>query len=366
MKIKIFLLLLSSMFLINGYSQDDKEKISAGWGTLNYAVPEAPAFKILDVTPSNLLRPTSTRKLAFAVGNYYLNNGAAIPQNLTVEFSPMLFNPNVNLKNYAANRFWYTSALSIGTKVNEDKSYAVSVGLKFKLIDHADLRNDKLLNAFISKMLSPITIQFTKAVEQYARDNNMNFVDVNAIIADTASAKYEATMKGIREIMDEHVDISKISAFREKIKKDNWNKMVWDLGFASVFNSKDSLIKNLSAASKLGGWSTLGLPVFGKNGQLLLGVNGQLKDSGTNKLNVGLVGLGTRLYYGSNDTKGFLEAEFNAQTHQLPYYRLSIGIEGTFLDGLWINFGLGVKKEAGKKAEFNPTINFLFGNGERK
>ncbi len=94
---------VSRIFTLSNTIAQDKaksEKIQSGWGNLNYAVPESPTFKIMGLSPSNILRSVSTRDIAVSVGNYLVSTGAVIPNNLTIEVSPGLFNPKVSLSEY--------------------------------------------------------------------------------------------------------------------------------------------------------------------------------------------------------------------------------------------------------------------------
>src|SRR6266480_5313269 len=117
-------ILLRSFFL---FSQST-DGIKPGWGNLDYAVPESPAFKILGTDPDNILRPTSVRTVAISIGNYLLTSGGVIPKNLAVEFSPLLANPYTNLAQYNQNKFWYRMRLSFGTNVKANGAFDIAEG----------------------------------------------------------------------------------------------------------------------------------------------------------------------------------------------------------------------------------------------
>ncbi|PWK80178.1 hypothetical protein LX99_00642 [Mucilaginibacter oryzae] len=380
--IRIILLIL---FAGSGkvWAQTDTSKhfpaIEAGWGDLNYAVPESPGFKILGTSPSSIMRPTSVRDIAFSIGNYFTANGAAIPQNLAVELSPKLFHPNVSLNDFYKNRFWYTSALSVGTKVNSDKSYAIGLGIKFRILDFQDLR----LNASLINQLNLLGQAGTRSYSEALR-----FVAKKYMDADTNGNGYQhwrhvvdsiyrlaepgtATGKVIKqEILDYIKNVGKfnpdrIVQIRDSIKNVLWNKSIWDVGIAALFNSKDSLIRNIKPASKLGLWTTAGFPL-GAKGQLLIGATGQLRDTVNSRLGAKSLSIGSRAYYGSNDVKGFVEANGLFQTNQKFTYKASLGIETAFFGGMWVDFSLGISKQQGAKAVFTPGFNLFFGNGERK
>ncbi|GAC1300182.1 MAG: hypothetical protein NVSMB24_00200 [Mucilaginibacter sp.] len=352
--------------------------IQAGWGGLNYAVPESPAFKILGTSPSDIMRPTSTRNIAISIGNYLFNNGATIPQNLAVEIAPALFNPHVSLKNFAKNRWWYTSALSIGTKVNTNKSYAIGIGLKFKIFDKQDLRLNNVLirefdkygilnNKAYSDAVDVVTKEFlakdvtgTKDFFQWRSDVTDAYSDISG-----TNPLHNRVKKEVDNLIQMNFDVNKISAFRDSIKNELWNKPIWDVGIATLLNSKDSLIANLHGATKIGLWTTYGMPL-GSKGQLLIGITAQMRDTLNSRFKIKTLNIGTRAYYGNNNTKGFIEGNVQMHTEQKALIKASVGIERTFGDGIWLDFSLGFSKQGDGKAVFTPGFNLLFGNGEKK
>ena len=359
----------------------DSTTFQAGWGTLNYSVPESPAFKILGVSPDNILRPASTRDIAIAIGNYYLNNGASIPKNVSVELAPSLFNPSVSLSEYQHywTRLWYTSSYSVATEENQDGSYALSFGMKLELINNADLRSNPILNRFISEQGSYYADAFEEAMNEEAeelarqRDQSkyMVLAEVARAYSDTSpkdpseNPEYQKIHSEVNQKIGEKVDVEKISKFRDKIKNSLWNATVWDFGIAVLFASSDSLIKHLSAPSRVGLWTTLGFPL-GTVSQILMGINVQGMDDSKGNLNQWNCSSGARVYYGRNDLKGFIQGETDLRQSELPIYRAGIGIETTFSGSIWFDFSIGIQKTGSGNASFAPAINISYASGERK
>ena len=59
--------------------------------SLDFAVPDAPAFQLVHVHPSQILRPSSVRTFAFSASNLtHLTRGVSIPQTSALELSPGL------------------------------------------------------------------------------------------------------------------------------------------------------------------------------------------------------------------------------------------------------------------------------------
>jgi hypothetical protein len=386
---KLYMLICGVMFfLVTCHAQNrDSLSFQAGWGILNYAVPESPAFKILGVSPDNILKPTSTRDIAIAVGNYYSTNNASIPKNLSVDIAPSLFNPAVSLIEYQNfwTRLWYTSTFSVGTLANSNGSYAVSAGFKLKIIDEADLRTNTKLNDFMSRNGFYVQDAFLYAVneeakELAAKDTSKTKSDAKKVgdalfqvyssIADTST---EMARQIYHEVIDvkkleygknHHFNFNALSEFRDSLKETLWNALTWDVGIATLFASKDSLIKDISAPSKAGLWTALGLPL-GISAQLLIGANALLLDDKDGFLNQWSGGLGARLYYGVNSIKGFAQAESDFQQSVLPLDKVGIGLETTFFDGIWFDVVLGVQKTGSQNATFTPSFNISYAPAEK-
>jgi hypothetical protein len=376
----IFVFLFLTIIILVGIGKPQNNPkldsvIQAGWGNLNFAVPESPSFKILGVSPDNIMRPTTTRDISIAIGNYYINNGTTIPKNLSVEISPALFNPKINLIEYqnSITRLWYTSSYSIGTKVNQNGGYDIGVGFKLKLLDYADLRTNKSFLSFLDNVgkitNSVFSDAITKEVQELIKLRNIQADSAYALV-DTAfinkkepiyseiTAKINKYLPSYNELMQSIIN------YRDSIKASDWNAKTWDLGVATLFSSKDSLIKDLKAPSKLGLWTTYGTPL-GQMGQLLAGLNAGLSDDSNGVLNVANGSLGLRVYYGQNETKGFIQGESNFAKSQLPSFQAGIGLETTFAGCIWIDLSLNIKKTGSQPFAFTPGINISYGNAEK-
>jgi hypothetical protein len=366
---------LVAFFLLGGAaSGQTSANDTVGWGTLNYAVPESPAFKILGVSPTNIQRPATTRNIAVSIGNYIATSGATIPNNLAVAISPTIFNPKVTFADFRKNRWWYDGSISIGTKQNTNKSYSIAVGLSTKIIDHADLRTNKYFADFIDSVGPLINQDFADFVNNEAK--RMDTVwKISAIQAlqridsafnDSTNKYYSQIQKDYKthQSIDAGKGVADISAMRDSLKKALWNATVLEIGVAGLWGAKDSLIRNLSGPPTWGVWATLGLPTT-KISQLLIGVNVQDTAKPGISAMTKQFNMGVRWYWGGSDTKGYIQGESKAMDHQLPSYDAALGIETTFFGGFWLDFALGLKKTGNAKWAFSPTINFNFGNGEK-
>ena len=362
----ITLIVLSGLTVqVYGQSSGD----TTGWGTLNYAVPESPAFKILGVSPSNILRPATTRDIAVSVGNYLVSNGAAIPNNIAVAISPSIFNPKVPLTKYKQDQWWYNSAISFGTKQNSDKSYSIALGVSFKVFDGADIRLNDAFRSFVDSAGSLINASF----DEFAHKEALKMAPVWKVLPEAAltevyNAYNDSNDKNHTTVVNDYTGVAnavqQITNMRDSLKKALWNAPVLQIGAAGLLNSKDSLIKDIETPPLFGIWATYGTH-FTRSDQLLIGLNWQDSMSVATHQLLNSFNAGLRLYIGRSDFKGYIQGEGKYMDHQLPTYDAAIGIETTFFGGLWLDFALGAKKVGTGHWSFNPSINFSFANGEK-
>jgi len=355
MKKLLILFFLITYFI--GYGQISPTNIEAGWGSLDYAVPEAPAFKILGTSPTNVMRPTSVRSLAINVGDYLTSgNAGTLPKNAAIEISPLLLNPKLDLKEYNDNLGWYRSRLSAGTWVRDNGEYDISVGLSFTLQDESDLRDtkngfvtslqglnlrakqilDSLIRAYALKTVTPVL----KVELDYNSRTNPTFNEIDA--------KYKEVITSQKTYTTEKVEF----------EKKNWNASITQLGVAGNITSRDSVIENVGKKFRYGGWLSSTFR-HGDKGQFLLGAYAGGQTDTVGKFKTPTLSLGLRYYYGSNAAKGFLEAEFKSANDWQSYVTARGGAELRLNPGLWLDVGFSyqVTKD---EVKFVPTFSFKY------
>jgi len=346
----------------SSFGQVDSSALTAGWGNMDFAVPQSPAFKILATNPDNILQPSSAKTVALSIGNYFATNGPLIPKSLAVEFSPLLFNSKLTLREYNRNKFWNRLRLSFGTSGQQNATYSVAEGLRLTIIDKTDLRANGALNNFFAAYLHDNAMAFKKTAIDYAADT-ANHVSVNDVYgkAGTDSAfKQKLESLSAKYLSDDDVDPKALSKFRDSIKNTLWNKTTLDIGIAALQSSKDSLISNLGA-SAYGIWISWGL-YTGKHSQLLLGVRAALVDS----ISWHKTGsIGAKFYYGKNNVKVYAQAEFDFKESGNTG-SCSIGCDFNIANGIWGQFGLNVLVLPGGKLSYQPGFNFGLGTPEKK
>lgn len=293
----------------------------------DYAVPDAPAFKILNLDGSEIHRPTSVRDLAIAVSDFLkINNNITLPQQLALEFSPALLmgGKSLTITKYRENPWWYRARISIATAREEGSTTAtkLAVGFRSTIVDKSDMRMDK---KFIDE-----------AENLAARINDYVFSLKDSATDETAT---------IRQRPDVQAEIAKFQEefrrdYMEKWTEEKWNAHIDELAFAALFQSPDSTAEKLEL-QKLSAWFTSARG-WGKSSQLLLGARASMKrqEFGSDKYDSKLT-VSSRLYSGTNKAKVFAEIQLAAINNQRSEWLLNTGGEMLIKQGFWIEFSAG-------------------------
>ena len=315
---------------------------------LNFAVPDIPAFKALDIDPSDIVRPSDPKAISLMVSQFQNHGQFVIPQSFAAEIAPgMLVSPKMTLKEYqqsGINRFLYKARISIGTMRDDNSISSMAGGVRFTLIDKGDFRNDTaFLRKNIYTPLDSLTEITTKAKRIYIKkyntpgDPTVDFASPKFIvIRDSLVKLFYKTNKNIIDSINSSIDQS-----IEKYKKENWNKARLEMAYALVGTSPDSLGKNLRS-TKHSVWLIGAFPVKAW-GQFLIGANYQytLNDSAYFNHNLNAA---TRFYAGGNRLKAFVEGEYKYNDFtQINNLLVCMGGEVNIRDGIWLHFSAGVE-----------------------
>lgn len=313
-------LLVSSSSVVSA----DFGKKAIDWRT-DFAVPDAPAFKILNLNGSEVHRPTSVKDLTIAVSDFLLtNNNITLPQQLALEFSPGLLmgGKSLDVHKYRQNPWWYRTRISIATARDEGSTTAtrLALGLRSTSVDKSDLRMD--------------TVMIVRATELTSAINNI-----------LVSKKTRTnTIEEIQQLPEVISDIAKLEdGFRNELKEwteKNWNARIDEYAFAFLFQSLDSTAERLEL-EQFSAWYTSARGI-GTSAQLLLGARASMtrKEFGSEEYDSKLT-LSSRLYSGTNKTKVFAEGQFAAFQNQKSEWLFNSGGEMHLKDGFWIEFSAG-------------------------
>jgi hypothetical protein len=325
---------------------------------LDFAVPDMPAFKALGNDPSNLLRPSSAKEIAFMVGSFRNGGNSVIPENLSVEVAPALFKPWYTLQEYRENaglRFLTKSRISLGSDMNKDtKLNSLAAGLRFTFLDKADFRKDKdFLETEIFAKQDRYTGKFEKIRNELIVKKGLKQLEFAQLSAtEQTKINDEALALAIKELgFDLDKDVANALA---KYKKENWNASKIDFAYSIVAQSKDNKINN-AAISKHSFWLAYAIKPGKANtwGQILLGINNNLVRDIDQKFYNEFNG-NARFYVGANRLKGFVESQYKnhySSTGRNETLYAQLGMELAIYKSIWIHFGTGVENALDGKSK---------------
>lgn len=305
----------------------DFGKKAIDWRT-DFAVPDAPAFKILNLDGSEIHRPTSVKDLAIAVSDFLLtNNSITLPQQLALEFSPGLLmgGKSLTIEKYRRNPWWYRTRISIATARDKESTTAIkrAIGLRSTSVDNSDLRMDTVM---IIKATA-----LAKTIIDYTNSLITGPIDNDAVNEMRQRPDVKAQIKEFEE------------EFRRELTKwteKNWNARIDEFAFAFLFESQDSTSERLEL-EQFSAWYTSARGI-GTSAQLLLGARASMtrKEFGSEEYDSKLT-LSSRLYSGTNKAKIFAEGQFAAFQNQKSEWLFNSGGEMHLKDGFWIEFSAG-------------------------
>ena len=356
--IALFIVFINFSFIS---AQTDTSNISAGWGNLDFAIPESPAFKLLGTNPDNILQPTSVRNAAISIGNYFAANSNVIPKNLAVEISPLLLNGNASLNDYNADKFLYRTRLSLGTNVGSNGANEIAEGIRMTILDNTDLRSN---NDILGLRYLDATIKshfLDRAIQCYAQNSSSktSIIILSDNYSDTSNKIFRHTIDSIEKKLYYDSVKTSISDSISKFREELWNAPIWEIGAAALQSSADSLIKNLEFA-KAGIWSTFGTH-FMKKDQILIGAKVEFADSAKWQTNLSI---GSRYYYGINEVKAFAEVEYN-YINSTNGGIGSLGCQFNITNGLWGQFSVNAVIDNKWNVSYNPSFNIGFGTPDK-
>ena len=290
----------------------------------DYAVPDAPAFTILQETPSTILRPASVRMLAVAVSDF-LGSDAQItlPSTFALEVSPglLIAGNDLTLAEYRDTPWLYRMRVSVGTRRENPQTGAtgLAVGLRIPLIDKADLRtNDAVIDQVNNYAMQIVNI----------RKNTGNPLQGGGI----PTPAQQTSIDSLRNLIN--TTLADPAAAQDSL----WNRMAFDLAFALGASSPDSLGKNLQL-DNISAWATFAYPLGGW-GQVFIAGHYQNSRMLPVKDYTSQFKGAARFYIGTNTIKTYLEAQASL-VDKANALLLTGGAEIRLYDGLWLELSAG-------------------------
>lgn len=308
---------------------------------VDFAVPDAPAFELLQVDESNILRPTTVRALTAGLSNLFEgeDGGVQVPNAIAIEAAPFLLahGPRLTLRQYEANQTLYRTRFSAAAKRSASTGAAtgVAVGVRMTLHDDSDLRTNRTY-------LDSVTGWTGAIIDVRMRAARL----MGPIPPKDTTPEQKATLKLLADSVA--VLTTMTENFIDRWSQTRWNAGMFDIAAGLVAASADSLGNDLKIGN-LAAWGTWGMG-WSDWGQLLIGGRGTFGRDDPDE-DRGLGGsLGARFYAGTNAYKIFLEGQSTVASSDVPGWLFNTGGEARVYNRLWVNFSAGVNWEGGGDA----------------
>lgn len=341
-------------------------KDRAGDLSTQLAVPPSPAFALVSLDESAILRPTAFQQFGTSLSTFVgANGGFALPRAVGVELAPFFLarGARLSIAEYGQHKGLYRLRLSGAIKRRDDAagSTAAALGVRLALIDETDPRTNpeavRLLTA-LAERVTAICRRVDGPPIDGVSPGEVSCADPRGRVASLAAsldALPASASDSVRLSLERRLSAARARAARnqeeldaihaelERFKKEwpgnAWNRNALDLALATSATSRDSLGADpkfdvvalwLSGARRLGEW-----------GQLVGGLSARsARDSLSGDRRAG-ASLGGGLFVGTNRLKGFLELSASAQQHRKPGAELTGGSEFYLLPGVWVQTSLG-------------------------
>jgi len=363
---------------------------------LDFVIPDIPAFKALNIDPSNILRPSDVKKFAVMLAPFYSNGKPGIPRNFALEFSPWkLQSKNWLLSDYYksdSKRLSYNSSFSLGAVSDStDHPSKIAVGYRVSFLSkNADpIRSDYITQQLdanlpgrflrgdlITFWLTKITYQLpsyyathkeefksflTKIEDEVAKkalEDDSTWLALKTKLQTVFGRKFR--LKDLNEeLVTKYVD-NTVETIMDDYKQTYWNATRIDAALSLVVESEDSLIAG-TRFSSFNAWFTSSIRVKEKM-QLLVGgslrmPHGDLSEDDKTPLDINF---NLRLLRGTSDFRFFAEAQLtNLNYGEIDKsLLLNVGAEIRISEKFWVmaNTGIDNIKEKSRENWFNRLI----------
>jgi hypothetical protein len=331
-----------------------------GTQSLNFPVPDAPAFNILNADPSKVVRPSSVREVTAGISSFGEGSGI-LPKGFFAEFSPFaLCGPGLSLQDYRSNdfqRFEYRARLSIATRVTDSVSHKVysSVGLRLSFYDGGDSRLDTV---------------FTNNLQKLQLDALAKGLDSNTLTyPDPKDTTHRWKLSG-STLQDLQTAESKL---RDAEVASHWNSTRFEGGIAFRYLNPDSLARHISIDAEQA-WLAFSLGCGSAFEWILSTSPTMCRGIQSGNLDSLCIDLSSREYFGGSAFRFFTDESLRGDWYTGASNKamsggnlvFDLGVETSLGGNLWVDFGLGLNKDVtvGESWKFINTFNIKFGNGQ--
>lgn len=313
---------------------------------LDFAVPDGPAFSLVDIESSAILRPSSARELTSSLSGFTSEGSFTLPRSFGVELSPgmLIGGKNLSLSTYQGSPWLYRLRASAAVRQADaaEEPMRVALGLRTSIVDESDLRTD------------------TRAVDSLEALAGK----ISRIFADAAVTCPPPCDRELEDLLDDEQRdrVEKLQSDVETVLRqedERWNSRIMDLAFAVSAVTDDSLGNDVRV-ERVAGWATYAHG-FGTWGQLQLGTRlASERDTSTSEFG-GTATLGSRMFFGGNRYKGFVEAEARWTESERPAYLLNGGAELKLAWVLWVTTSVGFDVRPGDDPRLRSDFTLRFG-----
>jgi len=371
----LFLLTLSIPYSFSQQAVQDTsvaEGAPLGEYRVNFAIPNSPAFNILNVYPSNILRPSNTKEISVIASGFRNSGNLIIPNSFALEIAPwLLLSSRKSLSDYqksAWKRLLYNTSVSIASQRNDLEAASttasdLAAGLRVSIAGKGgDIKKEtEFLAQYVFAPKEKLMAKRDSLLKVFIKEKNINkpFEDSDTVI----KKEFEQFLKEKYYQANEDKVNADIRQAIGRYKIENWNHSSTDIAIAWRGFSEDSLLEN-TKSHNVYLWFTQAIRLQ-KWGQLLIGLNYQLQSlqSDTSFSNIIIP---ARLYAGTNRIKGFLELQYEYDGNlEESAYLANFGSELNILDGLWAVINAGAEKKGNRPVQFVSNFSIRFTLPER-
>lgn len=353
--------------LVSCAARDANAQIDeASRARLDYAVPDHPAQKILNVSGGTILRPTSMREMAVTISDFI--KGGILPSNFAAEFAPwpVIVDAHQTIAQYEIHRLANSLRVSIATAPSGTTT-RFAAGIRFSILDESDFRADPAAVAKLTAIATEVKALLEAPCEQYA----MTTFGLTKAELDTRPLS-DASQQAVQScLVEKGLDITraKLASLREVERGTRWDELIWDVAVAFSGASLTGQVSDVTD-SAFALWTTLAMPIGKDVGQFVVGLNGRLArptQPGSTGYTDYTLGIAGRLYLGSNEAK--VSVDFDAQligtaARSLGSVSVPITFELKAADGMWLDASLAINKVAGETLRIVPKLNMRFATAE--
>ena len=358
-----------AQFLIGGDGRAVPDTSASAY-RVNFAIPDAPAFDLLRVDPSRILRPQSVREVAVAFSGFQSGSGAfRLPQSLAVEFSPGLLigGDRLTIDDYRrGDPWWYRLRVSVAAQRDSDEASTparMALGLRLSLIDDSDPRWNSAELLDVGDMVTRINdvaagarrrigvSSFDTLPESEADACRARGGIAQRITVDGQAMVRCRTMLPLVLDADEQRTVDALNARIKRMWESScWNARQLELAAGISAQSRDADAGG-TRAQEIAGWGTYAVG-YSHWFQWLLGTKvATARDSLTGDF--GRTGsLSTRAYAGNNRYKAFVEGQLTARQGRRREPLLYSGLEMHVFASVWATLTGGLEETASGRNRF--------------